>query len=759
MKPPPPGPALDPTVMKARMAEIHSGHLNRVETLADALDAEYVFQALVTAQMLTLNEGFKESEHGNIPAFVELAAFHLYPKFGKSSVRDADKVQALIDALTALNDFRGVHTAFEVDPKDRELAELQVHLRLFAETVRGSAYGPQIHRLIEEIQGPFETWFRTKVGIGPRRALQVVAAFEEAVQDNYQSHGNRMRVLRTRMEHLMARIATNETGADAKNEIAHEQATIAGEMTKFLAEAPLVLPCSFDQLVAKIPDFTRAEWDGLRELVGLTPAARATLQRARDVKDRPCYFLSNDRLMLLGTSIYDALFDAFDRTTRTDLPFRDKRYVPHLSGWVEHEAVSYFVRLFPPSAVYRQLTYPDPDHPGGEAELDLAVLWGPFLLVVEVKGKQFRPRSRLGDPARLRDDLKDNIEEAFEQATRATRYLNAGPTATFKEKESDRKLVVQTDTLRRIFPLSVTLHHFASLTTQLALLKRIGLFKDSAYPWSVSLADLDVITKFAGTPDVFLHYVQRRLDLQRSEKNVHGDELDLFGLYLDTRLHPAQFWDRKEKDGRDFTMLHLTGGSERFDDWYRADDDPRFEKPDIKLDLPSRVGAVIERLRQGTDDGSRWIAFALLGLSSEAIAKLDHDLERMREQECPPGKFIRVTSKDGDVVVSLVGSPAASPTALHRQAVVRASMEKYRLKASASLALGLDLRDPSKPYDCAAWVEGPWEFDPLMEEAIATERPRAVSRQRMPGRNDPCVCGSGKKFKKCCLGKIKILPE
>ncbi|WP_250243489.1 SEC-C metal-binding domain-containing protein, partial [Escherichia coli] len=23
--------------------------------------------------------------------------------------------------------------------------------------------------------------------------------------------------------------------------------------------------------------------------------------------------------------------------------------------------------------------------------------------------------------------------------------------------------------------------------------------------------------------------------------------------------------------------------------------------------------------------------------------------------------------------------------------------------------------------------------------------------ENMPGRNDPCPCGSGKKFKKCCL--------
>jgi hypothetical protein len=27
----------------------------------------------------------------------------------------------------------------------------------------------------------------------------------------------------------------------------------------------------------------------------------------------------------------------------------------------------------------------------------------------------------------------------------------------------------------------------------------------------------------------------------------------------------------------------------------------------------------------------------------------------------------------------------------------------------------------------------------------------AIRRRREPGRNDPCPCGSGKKWKKCCL--------
>ncbi|MCL4786435.1 MAG: SEC-C domain-containing protein [Verrucomicrobia bacterium] len=65
----------------------------------------------------------------------------------------------------------------------------------------------------------------------------------------------------------------------------------------------------------------------------------------------------------------------------------------------------------------------------------------------------------------------------------------------------------------------------------------------------------------------------------------------------------------------------------------------------------------------------------------------------------------------------------------------------------------------TKPFDFAFWVEGPWEADPVLDEALAKERPKAMLGQKLPGRNEPCTCGSGKKFKKCCLGKITVLPR
>jgi preprotein translocase subunit SecA len=42
------------------------------------------------------------------------------------------------------------------------------------------------------------------------------------------------------------------------------------------------------------------------------------------------------------------------------------------------------------------------------------------------------------------------------------------------------------------------------------------------------------------------------------------------------------------------------------------------------------------------------------------------------------------------------------------------------------------------------------------EQMLANTPPvDPIHAKDQPGRNDPCPCGSGKKFKKCCWGKKK----
>lgn len=38
----------------------------------------------------------------------------------------------------------------------------------------------------------------------------------------------------------------------------------------------------------------------------------------------------------------------------------------------------------------------------------------------------------------------------------------------------------------------------------------------------------------------------------------------------------------------------------------------------------------------------------------------------------------------------------------------------------------------------------------LVELDSLRNKPASVQVEKLPGRNDPCLCGSGKKYKKCC---------
>ena len=107
---------------------------------------------------------------------------------------------------------------------------------------------------------------------------------------------------------------------------------------------------------------------------------------------------------------------------------------------------------------------------------------------------------------------------------------------------------------------------------------------------------------------------------------------------------------------------------------------------------------------------------------------------------------------EDDVVLTIVASRDLPRDLLEERTRIRATIEKYRHKAKKSIALGVMATDPSRPFHCAVWVEGEWKYDSDLESLVANEPPAVPApNTKLPGRNDPCSCGSGRKFKKCCL--------
>jgi hypothetical protein len=351
--------------------------------------------------------------------------------------------------------------------------------------------------------------------------------------------------------------------------------------------------------------------------------------------------------------------------------------------------------------------------------------------------------------------VKANVADAFEQARRASRFIQSMSEAVFLEAVTGRTLVIWQDQIQRTYLTTVSLHSLAGIATRLASVQGLGLFQDGEYPWAISVADLDLVTQFCPGPDVFLHYAERRLAIQKETVQIHADELELFGAYLKSRLQASQIWEQEGSNKPDWVWL--SGFQEPFDAVIEQRRGDRHDAPQIRLEIPQIVEEILQELRSHTNDkDARWIAFCLLSLSDKRLAIVAKMFRDLRAQRLNAATFQRSTNSEGDLSISVVATKDQPREALLRNTQQRTQVKKYRRKCAKSIGFGVLVSDPSKPFECAVWAEWPWAHDPEMEKLIETEpAPTPSPGSKIPGRNDPCLCGSTKKFKKCCLSKME----
>jgi hypothetical protein len=727
----------------------------RARAAITGVDARVVFASYV---LYRLSVGTARAhEHGRpMPAAAEHAAWLLYPEFGKSTLRDAARIQAAIDAIEAhamaLNYSEMFPQVAEHEAKD----QLVMHLRLHAGIVRGSAYLQQLARRIEMLLVPFEAELAARVGIGPGRALNILKALGTAIERRINKDREEFAAGASKRVTLL-----KKKKLTTKDEVELRQLT--EQLTKIIDAMGGDWVPPRNELQPYLDPITEKEWTSLRDIIGLTPESRSNLSSIVGVQDRPLFFIDDEHAFYVhGGQTFDAIFNFFDDVLRADPQLRDK-YGDRLADWMEKEIKTYFARLFPPENIYRGASFADPDNPGGETEADSVIVWGPFLVIAEAKGRKIHREALRGSLPKLKQALDKNVQDAFYQARRVIRVLERDGKIRFKERATGRTVEVSREQLRRVMPISVTLQHLSDLTTQLAVTQRLGLFKGNAYPWSVSIDDLDVITRFSGSPDVFLHYIERRTAHQHIDISLMGDELDIFSHYLDNRLHPSVYEQRPEiAEHAGPRMIGFDGGEERFEAVYTAEWYGRTpEREPIALQVPSQIQDVLTELRQRDDHGARWIAFALLGLSSPALAKLNAAIRDLRKTRTEGRSIPRFTAREGNVVITVMVHAGLDEGMFRKNAMFRTQLEKYATRANAAVTIGINQCDTTKPFELALWMQGVWEYDEVMEELLAQDRKTErkmllLKKGKKFGRNDPCPCGSGKKFKHCCIGRIRF---
>jgi len=706
-----------------------------------------------------------DSTHGTIPVKMELLAYHLVPLFKNApkdplNPHDVERTFVLIDKL--LRSYIQGYSFQQQGTNNSMKPALVKDLLMDTMIVRGSAYPEQTMNEISEVQGHFEDWFTKRARISPRRAIEILLGILRAEEDlgnawRFKLRDGSLQIEKKWKEAKKTKRSERTTEQKVLLEMAHssEDARGFGYAQTLSSVPPDDVPVSRQKLS---PEPTTEEWDGLIRLIGCTPESRNSIKHTVEMQRRPLFVLSGNRVLLCDLSnAVDQLWHAFEHIARLDQSFYSGAYQAHRGRWLEDRIAALVQRIFPPATIYKKLTYPDPDKgPNARTELDIAIHWPPFLVLIEAKAAQFRFESQLGDIGRLKSDIKANVADAFDQARRANRFIQSVPEAVFLESSTGRTLIARKAEIQRIYLTTVTLHSLAGIATRLSSIQGLGLFGDGEYPWAISLADLDLVTEFCPGPDVFLHFAERRLAIQKEEVHIRADEIDLFGAYLKTRLQANRIWQQEGKKRPDWVWL--SGFQDPFDAVMASRRGAYPNPPPIRLEIPQKVEGLLQELRTREDDkDARWIAFSLLSLSDRALDILAAMFVDLRSQTFNTDVFRRGTYTEGDLAISIVATKTQPADALMRNTQSRTLLEKYRRRCTRSIGFGVMTSDLSKPFECSVWADRPWVQDLEMERLIENEpAPVPSPGSKIPGRNDPCLCGSTKKFKKCCLPKMEV---
>lgn len=682
-----------------------SKFLEQLAEIAKNVSAEKLFTSVVTAMCLVPAEEISEASHGTVPAKIEILAYHLYPFFGLSENKNVLPQQVwfcqeVLDHFLMANSF----------PDSDELAadpakSLAKTIERQAKIVRGSAYPQQTAEEIIGMQGYFDKWFEGSTGISPTKAQAALFQLFNLHQDfpnkymgQVKTRANEFLEEWKRIKKIRPKHRTDQENTFLSNFGKRELAFGAGFTSALSNLSYEHYPIDLGSLPNLNPALSETEIEALINLIGITIDKRKKTAEIIEMRQSPLYVLPDKRVILVDLpNAMDALWEAFDQIARGDSKFWDGEYASRKGEWLEQKTIEHLEKIFPQKSIFKSLSYPDLSKSGkATAELDIAIEWGPFLLLIEAKAKQFRLESQLGDVGRLRTDIKKNVEDAFEQAKRAANFIANTATPEFKEIGSGRNLIVDKSKIKRTFLLTISLHNLAGLATTLATFQDIGLFRDSEYPFSISIADLEFVSEFCEGPDIFLNYVEKRLEVQKHYIEFRGDELDLLSAYLSTRLQKQNLWG---SDDKEYNAILLTGWSEVFDRWIWHKQGLIADKPEIFLDIPQEIKEVLAILRANTDIQSKWIAFSLLSMPDSVLDAITGLILNLRSRQLRFGESVQGAKVVDGILICCVGGFGIPKHVLVERVKTLTKLEKKQGNVSRAIGFAIVANKSAKPFE------------------------------------------------------------
>ncbi|MGG5286434.1 YecA family protein [Pseudomonas viridiflava] len=384
------------------------------------------------------------------------------------------------------------------------------------------------------------------------------------------------------------------------------------------------------------------------------------------------------------------------------------------------------------------------------AEADVLVIFGDRIIIVQAKAKKLTLAARKGSDGHIKADFAAAIQKAYDQGAECAAAINSGNCRL----EDDRgQAVVLPKQVKDIYPFCVVSDHYPALAFQASQYLKYTADEIVRPPFVMDVFLLDVLAEMLDTPLRFLSYVRMRLE--SAQKLMMGHELTALAYHLRCNL-----WLDDE-----YNMVML-------EDSIAADLDTamavrREGLPGQRVPegiLTKMKGTyyerLIEQIERRPDSAVLELGFTLLSMGEESCNTVHKAIEGLTTMAKMDGKrhdFVLGMSEPG-TGICFHCNPTPSKEAI-RSLEVHCSKRKYVQRAAEWYGVSVGLKGE---IQFGITLSFPWERSPEMDELTKDMKPsssfgraiKTMERALVPkkyGRNDPCPCGSGIKYKKCCL--------
>lgn len=481
-------------------------------------------------------------------------------------------------------------------------------------------------------------------------------------------------------------------------------------------------------------------------------------QRVWPIFKRPFLKLDAKYYCFDAYSLFDHLYRVMQRVIFKLKPEYQKKWNELQQKTSEELPFKYLRKLLPGGAEYRPVYYfwyPAKDSKKDWLEADGVFTYDDHLFIVEVKAGAFTWTSPATDlPAHIKS-LQALVQNPTHQGQRFLKYLQSAPTVPIYDASHNKITDITLREFRHVTLCAITLDPFNEIAAQNQHLKKIGLDLGETPAWSISIDDLRVYAEVLDDPLTFLHFVEQRQHAIESDTLELNDELDHLGLYLkhnNYSQYASELGDKK-------TKIMFNGYSTAIDEFFFAkllgDEVPN----PLRQEMPFRFDEVIQLLAKSNKAGRARLSSRLLDMAGEWRNSIFNQIDEVLDESRKFGKpkpLSSFGSAKSNITIACSQPPEVRGQQEELVEQIQATMvlhhESERLFVELIYdhkrnLMGVNWQDVS----LAGLSKGKIERLENMASSIKGTRIRKALAADKIGRNDPCPCGSGKKYKRCCL--------